>query len=363
MSDQLRAALRELGDVPPPTDLASGALARARRDRRRRQAGLAAAVVLAVTAAIAVPVALLRRAELPPAAPVPAVWVSWYQVGAASDQDFFFYDPASRGYRPAPTRLADGVIAAMSPDGARAVVAQSPEGPTGPTGRTGRTAIVGLDRVAAGLTEAAWSARIPDGFWEWSPDGTRLLDQPRTDRPHEARVVDVRSRRLTRVPLQLFAADYGDRLGWGPRGRGFVIWWDQVHGRPMAGPGPALAVLDEAGRLTRRYPLPAKVDLVQLSPDGGRALLVSVGSEARQASILDLGTGSVTPIAGHPTWWYNERTLLRVDVPASGPSALVLVDADTGREVRRSGPPVAGPGQLTSILLARGTPPPGAIVP
>jgi hypothetical protein len=372
MSEQrLRTALRELGDVPAPADLAGGALARASRDRRRARAGLAAAVVLAVIAAIAVPTALLRRPESAPAAPARAVWVAFYATALSGDVSSgrsYYYDPVSRGYRALPD-LDTGAIVAASPDGSRVVVAQ------GTGGKTGRTAIVDIDRLPAGLTEADWSAgAIPDGFWSWSPDGTRLLSTE-GGRPPEPRVLDVRTRAVTRVPIALYRPQYGDGLSWGPRGRGFVVSrWVQVRDRGAASGQPLfaaeLAVLDDAGRLIRRYPLPlpSQVDDVRLSPGGGRALLLSFrpadgGQPDRRAWVLDLGTGSTTPLGTVPTGWYDERTLFRVDVPAAGPSEIVLLDASTERVVRRSVPPIAGPRQLSYVGLARGTPPPGAIVP
>lgn len=361
MSDQrLRTALRELGDVPAPADLASAALTRARRDRRRAGVALAAAVVLATAAAILVPATLRTRAEAPPAAPAPTptVWIPWYQTGTRgmAPSQTFFYDPASHGYRATPR--SGGGISALSPDGRRAVVTQTTAGRR-------RMAIVGLDRVAAGLTEADWSAAVPVAQWQWSPDGTRLLSTDDPNQPTEARVLDVETRVVTRVPLGLDELIPNARgLAWGPGGDGFVTWrTGPVQGRP----GGELVVFDGAGRPTRRYPLPATAGLVRLTPNGQRALLMHLDTSdpARHRFwILDLRTGTTTAVpARGPADWYDERHLLRLDVPASGPSALVVLDAYTQRIVRRSVPPVAGPGRLTGLLLARGVAPAGAIVP
>ena len=67
MSSSLHRALLDLGDVPAPPDLAGRALARARRDRRRRLPATVLAAVAAVAAAVAVPVTALGRSS-PPAA-------------------------------------------------------------------------------------------------------------------------------------------------------------------------------------------------------------------------------------------------------------------------------------------------------
>ena len=366
MSEQsLRTALRELGDVPPPADLASGALARARRDRRRNGIALAAVVVLATAAAILVPATLRSRADAPPAMPTPAVWVSWYRTlaptasGVTTSQDYF-YDSGRRGYRPVPDP-GTAMIASVSPDGTRAVVAQ---------GRAGaqRMAIVDLDRIAAGLAETDWSAgSIPAGRWTWSPDGTRLLSTDMVEQPTEARVLDAGTRKVTRTPLRLDEMRSGGHaVTWGPGGHGFVAWrWAPLADRPAPG---ELILLDGAGRPTRRYPLPAVADLVRLSPEGTRALLVTFeprGTDRRrnQTRLLELGSGTTAAIATGPEQWYDERNLVRVEAPASGPSAIIVLDAGTGRTVRRSTPPAAGAGQIIDLMLARGVPPPGAIVP
>jgi hypothetical protein len=367
MTEQrLRTALRELGDLPAPGDLASGALARARRDRRRTGVVLAAVVVLATAAAILVPATLRTRADAPPATPAPAVWVSWYRMlaptaaGVTESQDYF-YDAARRGYRPVPA-AGTARIASLSPDGTRAVVAQ------GRVGAERRMAIVGLDRLAAGLAEADWSVgSIPTSRWTWSPEGTRLLSTDAVGQPSEARVLDAGTRKVTRAPLRLDEMRSGGHaVTWGPGGRGFVAWrWAPLADRPAPG---ELILLDGAGRPTRRYPLPTVADLVRLSPDGTRALLVTFdpgGTDGRrnQTRLLDLGSGTTAAIGTGPEQWYDERNLVRVEAPASGPSAIILVDAGTGRPVRRSAPAAAGAGQITEIMLARGVPPPGAIVP
>ena len=68
--------------MPPPADLAGGALARARRDRRRAGIALAAVVVLATAAAILVPATLRTRAERAAGRARPrAVWLSCYRDG------------------------------------------------------------------------------------------------------------------------------------------------------------------------------------------------------------------------------------------------------------------------------------------
>jgi hypothetical protein len=367
--DRLRTALRELGDVPPPAGLAAGALARARRDRRRGALALAATVVLATAAAILAPATLRTRAPAPPAAPPPAgppaaVWVSAYlTVTPRSGSDPLWqaqvYDPATRRYRAVP--VSEARLVTVSPDGSQAVVAP-------PGAGADRMAVVRLDRLTAGLTAADWrQPRLPKAqWWTWSPDGTRLLSGDVAYRPTAAVVVDVRTRGVTEVPLQLDELRSGEHgLAWGPGGRGFVTW-RSTRGEEHPAPGEVVSY-DEGGRPIRRYPLPALCDEVQLSPDGSRALVISRMPDppARpddQSWLLDLRTGATSTLTRSPDYWYADGLLVRIDVPQRGAPSVAVVEPDGERVRRRTALALPAGAQLTGVLVAHGGPPLGAIV-
>ena len=115
-------------------------------------------------------------------------------------------------------------------------------------------AVVRLDRLAAGLTEADWARRLPLGRWSWSLDGTRLVSPDYRQRPAQAVVVDNATGKVTRVPLRWEAQPPSDyELTWGPGGRGFAAWRLGVYPGDTA--THQLTVFDETGRPTRRYPL------------------------------------------------------------------------------------------------------------
>ena len=125
-------------------------------------------------------------------------------------------------------------------------------------------------------------------------------------------------------------------------------------------------VYDEVGQPIRRYALPTVSDVVRLSPDGGRALVLSSylqpSTLRSQASVLELATGAVITLALSPDHWYDDRSLIRVDTPQRGDTSVVVVEPDDERVLRRTTLPVADGTRLMGIVVARGTPPPGAIV-
>lgn len=362
MSVPLRSALRELGDVPPPADLASGALARVRRDRRRRLVGLSAVAAAAAAAAVTIPTLAIDR-PAPPAAPPPAVWVSGYltvtpRTGTDPLWHAHVYDSATRHYRAIP--VSEARVVSVSPDGSQAVVART-------DADADRMAVVRLDRLTAGLTEADWQQpRLPPArWWTWSPDGTRLLSGD-AYRPTQAVVVDVRTRAVTEVPLQLGELRSGDHgLTWGPGGRGFVTW-RATMGEDRPAPGEVV-IYDEGGQPTRRYPMPARSDVVRLSPDGSRALVISSMPDPPsrpddQAWLLDLRTGATSSLTLSPDYWYADGQLVRVDVPQRGDPSIAIVEPDDERVLRRTTLAIPGGAHLTGVLVAHGGPPPGAVV-
>lgn len=136
-----------------------------------------------------------------------------------------------------------------------------------------------------------------------------------------------------------------------------------------------LVVFDETGRPIRRHALPAVRDVtlfpnasVVPSPDGRRALLT--GSSTIDANgirgkswVVDLETGTTSYLSVPQQQWSDERHMIRIDASPRQPSSVVVVDVDTRAVVSRSAIP-AFPGSLaiTGVTLARGVPPPGAVV-
>lgn len=342
----LRTALRELGDVPPPADLAGPALRRARRDRRRWQTAAVVAVAVAVAAAILVPVALRGPTRPPPASPAPAVWVPAYRTAGGPDA---VYDATTRGYRPTP-----GLGVQPSPDGSRALVRDLD---------TNRYALVPLARLASGLRPSDWASGLPPLSWRWSADSTRLLAADDVLRPTQAVTVDARTGRLTRVPLGQSGA--GNRaLAWGPGGRGFAVWNQRASGAAAPPARVELTLLDESGRVSRRYPL-SGVDRVSFSPNGQQALLTGDTLDGHDVhernSLLDLRTGKVTAVPTGGDQWYDGERLLQIEPRASAATVVTVAVAATGQIERRSTLPAGQ--EIVDVSLARGGPaPPGAIV-
>jgi hypothetical protein len=356
--ERFRAALLELADVPPPADLATAALTRARRDRRRVRIGLVVAVVAAVAAALVVPAALRGHPEAaPPASPAPAVWVPAYRT-TDPDTPAYVYDAAGTRYRP-----VKDLLVVPSPDGRLALVQKI---------YTLRFAVVPIARPAAGLRESDWRAELAGQHWTWSPDSTRLLAQSGTLRSTRAEVFDVRNGTITRIPLQLGPLASADHeVEWAPTGGGFVAWQRAPFPHPSATVGSGqLLLLDATGRVTERRPMP-QIDNIRWSPDGTRALLVRYDPAARSNSrywLFDVRSARLVPTPAAADQWYDEQRLLRLDpgigptVQSDRPNEAVIIDAATGSVARRVRLPVPAMVGVGYIYLARGTPPPGAIV-
>jgi hypothetical protein len=364
--DRLRTALRELGDVPPAPDLASAALRRMQRDRRQARIGLIVGVVAAVTATVAVPAALRGRPQAAaPAAPPVAEsgWLSaYFAIDDPSRRDGpWVYDAAARGYRPAD--LSAGVVD-PSPDGRQALV----------SGRGG-FAVVPVARTQRPLSPSDYLPELAGNEWIWSPDSTKLLGSVYHGKLTEAPVFDVRTRALTRVPLQLGPA-VRDRkgaweLGWTPDG-GFVVTAIPAKTGPQE--RTEVDFLDPDGRITRSLQL-TRADHFYLSPDGTMALLpffpvVDNVLQPPQYQLLDLRTGDRRPAPAR-RWAYGHR-LFGLDPPVdkqidprtgrpTTPTSVIVVDAQTGTTVHRFRLPVPDGRWVEDIRISPGAVPPGAI--
>jgi hypothetical protein len=364
--DRLRTALRELGDVPPAPDLASAALRRVARDRRRARIGLIVGVVVAVTAAVALPTALRGRTQAaPPAAPPASVtgpaWVSAYYGFDDNDPRMTerVYDPATKGYR----NVAEGNDVMPSPDGTQALVRVKDGFAVVPIARTERP--MGPSDIVPELTGNEWS---------WSPDGTKLLGYINRGQLTATSVFDVRTRTLIRVPLHLDRTVRNRELGWAPDGGFVVTTVPQASIRMQPQQRTEVDFLTPDGRITRRLFL-AKVDHIYPSPDGTLALVVFYPTidnvlQPPQTQLLDLRTGARTS-APEGGWAFGHR-LLALDPPVdkqinpktgrpTKPTSLVVVDAPTGKELHRFRLPVPDGVWVDGISLSWGAVPTGAI--
>jgi hypothetical protein len=364
--DRLRTALRELGDVPPAPDLASAALRRLERDRRRTRIGLIVGVVVAVTAAVVVPTALRGRTQAaPPAAPAPVTepgWVSAYY--AIDDNDprgsvQWVYDAAAKGYR----EVADRVVVTPSPDGKQALVRMN-----------GGFAVVPITRTERPLGPSDAVPELSGNEWSWSPDSTKLLGIINRGTLTAAPVFDVGTRTLTRVPLHLDPTVRNRLLDWAPDGQFMVTTVPQVSIRTQPHQRTEIDFLGSDGRISRRLQL-AKVDRMRPSPDGTMGILeffpfVNNAVQSPDVQLLDMRTGVRTP-APEGGWAYGHR-LYRLDPPLdkqinpktgrpTKPTSLVVVDAPNGKELRRFRLPVPDGVWVEQVNISLGPVPPGAI--
>ncbi len=326
---RLRAALRELSDVPPPADPAGAALARAGRDRRRSGL-LVAGVAVGVAVAVAVPTAVLR--DGPGTVPVPAGTAAAPAAGppppgrpAARRQVVSAYnyvdddmlsavlDPSTGGYVPLDAHVD------LSPDGRRVAVGAEWDGESR-LGIADRTAL-----LRDGLDAVRWlDRRVPwDGRAKWSPDGKRLLLTAgiKTGPPLRAYVVDGDTGAVLReLRFPSISEPPALAFSWSPDGREIFLptSWGAVQ------------FFDLTGRPTRRWQ-GLGTDVTGWwsgsSPSGRLLALETIGAgpDTKSAVVVETGTG---------------RVVARLPEPARGPARPAGGDG-AGRGVVRRGAPAA----------------------
>jgi hypothetical protein len=353
MSNPLRTALLDLGDVPAPPDLATGALARARRDRRRGVVGIVA--VLAAVA-LAVPVIVLGR----PGPAEPAVPAARFLVTGYSSRDpdaltrdlgdYEIYRRSAGGYAGTPWW-----VTIPSPDGRTVVVVE----------RNGNVGIVPAARVG----EPAAVRWIPGSTWGpgsvWSPDSRRLYVPAylRFDVPAGAvtvfgGVVDARTaaRRDTRLSWSQVGRPTGQVL-FGPGGAGFAVAPEVRSSRfPERVATDVLRLFDDRGTPLRTVPVGRVAVPDQPFSADGRLLATYADGRTR---VLDLATGAEEGRAdGEAVGWYDDG---RVVVRAG--RSVRVVDFRSGRVLAERQLVPAGR-ELTGVWLAPlvGPAPPGAFV-
>ena len=334
---RLRAALRELSDVPPPADPAGAALARAGRDRRRSGL-LVAGVAVGVAVAVAVPTAVLR--DGPGTVPVPAGTAATPAAGppppgrpAARRQVVSAYnyvdddllsavlDPSTGGYVPLDAHVD------LGPDGRRVAVGAEWDGES-------RLGIA--DRAALlrdGLDAVRWlDRRVPwEGRAKWSPDGKRLLLTAgiKTGPPLRAYVVDGDTGAVLReLRFPSISEPPALAFSWSPDGREIFLptSWGAVQ------------FFDLTGRPTRRWQ-GLDTDVTGWwsgsSPSGRLLALETIGAgpDTKSAVVVETGTGRVVarlpepaPAPARPgqpaetgpvVGWYDEEHLLRLRATAA----------------------------------------------
>jgi hypothetical protein len=360
----LRMALHEVGDVPPPKDLAGAALVRARRDGRRRVAGLVTAVVVLVAAAILVPAVALHRSPAPTAGPPGNRYlVNGYRVfsegGPAVDRPVAFWDPARSAYASVPESL----FVFPSPDATWAAVVKDTD-----IHHVGVARTADLGRI--GARAVSW---LPGAgrYVAWSPDGDRLLTQVGDSNSARLALVEVPSRTVRPVTLHGAGALF-DRyvtLRWQPDGRGFlaVQAWRQPGTEPT-GPS-ALWSFGPDGTATGSRPMP-RADDFALSPDGRRVLITNQYTPVEAATIelprnmiYDFRSGRSTRVPDPSYYWYDDDHVLTVSYD-HGDTVVEIVAVEGGRVVVtrtvEDDPAVRyGSVELTPLT---GPAPPGAIV-
>jgi hypothetical protein len=359
---RLRQALLELSDVPPPPDLADGALTRARRTRRRTAVALVACVGVLAALAVTVPTLALGRSAPAPTGAMPARPVVL---------QYLSYRPDSvTTLRPGGYGKSPWDYTYPSPDGRLAVVIEWPGRVDGrPRIRTGIVPMSRIDDPAA----VRW---LNSGFlgrdFQWSPDSRRVwtvtthgsVTEDGDDRSVDTvtgHVIDADSLAVRTVTFSLNEPQASLHLStFGPHGTGLTwAFGADDHHRQVG----ELQVLDDRGRIVRRFPIGDLSSLPDqpFSPDGRYVVLSSAGpgSSTQSTRVYDLRTGALvgrTP--GTAAGWHDDGSYL----VASG-RTLERVELASGRVVGRwtVGPPGA---ELAKVWVGQvsGPLPPGAIV-
>lgn len=352
--DRLRAALLDLGDVPPPPDLAGAALTRARRDRNRRVTGLVALVAVLAAAAVTVPALVLHRV---PAAQTAGPALGRFVVAGYASRNpsvatiglgrYELYQRSGAGYAVVPGRAA-----VPSPDG-RTVALISVQGKAG---------LVAADRLddpravrwipaSSPVTDVVWS---PDSRRLYVPEYSRLRNDTVPRMTSTALVVDVAGTlaahtvRLDRVPVELPTGQ--GRVVFGPGGDGFA-----AVDEPRSGAGGLLRTWGGTGQQWTLSVHSLSLPDQPFSPSGW----LLAGYTGGGTIVVDVASGGeLATVDGRVVGWYDEDRL----VVLSGRSVQV-VDYRSGRVLAQRDIAAAGR-LLTGVWLtpARGEAPSGAIV-
>jgi hypothetical protein len=378
MSDGLRAALLDLGDVPPPPDLAGAALGRARRNRRRSITGLIALVAILAAAAVTVPTVVLRRTAAPRTAvertqPITGFMVTAYTTIAdpyngkipkvSSGPQVRYpptvYSPSQGRYVTPPWRTV-----LPSPDGRLVAVSNAGQAPGSDNDavKPGPVGFVPADRIDD-PTAVRWVSGVETSgqFLSWEADSRHLVVQAAGLQLVDARTLATRSlnfaieRNALRESLPVVPPDgRGFALTVIPPGfEGGVTQW-------------SLQYYDDRGERIRDVLIVGTSDLPTrvaqpFSPDGS---LVALAAGDR-TDIVDTSSGRIVLRAtdGVFAQWYDDEHFIVWGGVSTGRRLVRLVELRTGRVV--AGKVVAPAGRmLTGLWLApvHGDAPPGPIV-
>lgn len=369
--EQLRTALLDLGDVPPPADLAGSALARARRHRRRAVTGLVAAAALLAAGAVTVPALVLGRpAATRTATTVPSrsMIMAYSTIPEDSGSDTFPPGGTSAVYAGSPggyvtTRWR---IALPSPDGrlfavSTAHFAVSDADAIGPLG------IVTADRLDDPEAVRWVPGARTFGSISWLSDSTRLIYQDNGDEraPGGAfDVVDARTLRRSTIDFDLWGGITNSLPVVAPEGHGFAL---AIMVNLSSEPNslvPLLRYFDDRGARTRDVTVRDVTGLPDtfqpFSPDGRLAAFARGGPIKGTVEIAETGSGRIvrSHVAGVFAGWSDTTHF----VVALGRTVRV-VDVTTGRVVAEK--TLAPAGQLLVGVWLRplvGAAPPGAVV-
>lgn len=370
--EQLRTALLDLGDVPPPPDLVGSALAQARRHRRRTVTGLVAAVALLAAGAVTVPALVLGRpAATRTATTVPSrsMITAYSTISEVPGRVSFppggtsaVYAASHRGYVP-----ARWPVAVPSPDG-RLFAVSDAHFAVSDADAIGRLGVVTADR----LNDPEAVRWVPGartfGSISWSSDSTRLIYQDNGDERAAGEtfdVVDARTLRRSTIDFELWGGITDSLPVVPPDGHGFAL---AIMANLSSEPNtlvPLLRYFDDRGVRTRDVTVRDVTGFPRraaqpFSPDGRLAAFARGGPISGGVEIAETGSGRIVRahVAGVFAGWSDTAHV----VVAAGREVRV-VDVTTGRVVAEK--TLAPAGRLLVGVWLRpldGTAPPGAVV-
>jgi hypothetical protein len=308
LQDEVRRALAEIADAPPPAGLAAAVIARVRRRRQRIAAAVAGVAVVAVTVTVGLSTQAVRpdphwqadpsiSATLAPDRRVVAAY-SGLTPGTATEEQAdwtLVRNPATGAYRKVPYRLVTA-----APAGDRMLVTD--QGGSGGGILDARTG------------ETAWIDGYTNDFLDasWSPDGRTiaLTVSRKDDGAFGFALLDVGRRHVG--PL-VEVDTTGGPFVWAPDGQSLVISPTHSAGdEALPDVVENLSHFDLTGRLLRTVPITAGVVRAasDFSPDGGRIAMSDWVS--RRIVVVDARSGEVVaqPATGAMVGWYDDNHLV-----------------------------------------------------